>query len=218
MSSVHVCEELYYNLSNAPVFGNVKGDCVVLGKRSEGVKLHDWLSARFTDFQSLHPGDIISNPALFTFDEASEVLQQKVNADKPQRFRNYSHIVHSDGRWDVFTKAQKAEMLDIILTQNPPIVCIADSGQKHIFFKTRKGFWNFEGRLIPCDVAQMAEMCSIVKKGLEAGLSKSQMHSGQIAVSAKHAQNIDIIVEIENELRPRRGSAILDFALFLTTI
>ncbi|MFN3327599.1 MAG: hypothetical protein ACK40U_01880, partial [Fervidobacterium pennivorans] len=139
---LHPCEVIY-NLSDRPVYGEVEGICRVTGKYSIGVPFEKWVSDNFTDFASLYPGDIISNEAIFCFSDDNTFLQRKLGRQERTRFRNYSHFVVGN-EWLVFTKAQKQEMYHILVDYEPTIVVISDSGQRHLLFRYRYGFWQFE--------------------------------------------------------------------------
>ncbi len=77
----HPCEILY-GFSSDKIYGNEKGICRITGKESTGLKFDDWVKDTFTDYASLYPGTIISNEALFCFEESSELIAKKVNKDK----------------------------------------------------------------------------------------------------------------------------------------
>ena len=73
---MNACIELYKIVNPAPV-GTKKGTCRITGERSTGVSFAVWVKDTFTNFDCLKPGEIISNEALFCFDEASQLLQAK---------------------------------------------------------------------------------------------------------------------------------------------
>jgi hypothetical protein len=69
------CEIIYSLSSQKPIIGNTKGICRITGKAAEGIPFSDWVKDTFTDHAYLYAGSIISNEAVFCFDEASELLQ-----------------------------------------------------------------------------------------------------------------------------------------------
>ena len=93
---MHTCEIIYKIGANGLKYGDIKGICRITGNESSGLLCHEWVRDTFTDHASLQPGSIISNEALFCFDEASKIVKQKTGKDKLQRFRTYSHIVCFD--------------------------------------------------------------------------------------------------------------------------
>ena len=64
------------------------------GKEGVGINFAKWVRDTFNDHDSLFPGTIISNEALFCFDESSEIIQKKTGREKPQRFRTYRTQPH----------------------------------------------------------------------------------------------------------------------------
>jgi hypothetical protein len=100
----HICEIIYKIGANNKQYGKDAGVCRVTGKEGKGILFNKWVRKTFNDYDSLYPGNIISNEALFCFDENSEIVQKKTSKEKPQRFRTYSHII-KDGKWLCLTKA-----------------------------------------------------------------------------------------------------------------
>jgi CRISPR type IV-associated protein Csf3 len=94
----HTCELIYEIGAKSKVYGSEKGICRITGKESIGLPFDKWVRDTFNDHDFLYPGTIISNEALFCFDESSEIIQKKTGRDKPQRFRTYSHII-KNGEW-----------------------------------------------------------------------------------------------------------------------
>lgn len=99
-----VCEVIYHAANCTIIYGEVEGTCRITGKHNKkGVFFSKWVRDTFTDHAFLFAGTIISNEALFCFEEASTLIQGMRGKDKPQRFRTYSHFVH-DGKWYCFGK------------------------------------------------------------------------------------------------------------------
>lgn len=169
----HPCEVLY-GFSSNKIYGNEKGVCRITGKESTGLKFDDWVRDTFTDYASLYPGTIISNQALFCFEEASELIAKKVNKDKPQRFRTYTHIVVS-GEWYVLTKAQKKEIYDLIINNEPDVCVISDSGQRHLLFKHKIGTWQFEDQFIQRDKETLTKIKLIGDELISNNFSKVEI-------------------------------------------
>lgn len=206
-------EKIYNNLQTPPIYGQIEGVCRVTGKESKGLYFQEWVRKTFTDFPYLKQGSIISNEALFTFDEKSTILQAKVKKERPQRFRTYSHILCGD-EWYAVTKADKVLMWDLIINHNPECVCIAESGQKHIFFKVRQGWWQFEERQIQPNVEELIYINSMMNELYTGGFTQVEIQTGKyqdhrILKFGVHPWRI-----LENSLKKHRYSNLFDFAAF----
>lgn len=142
--------------------------------------------------------------------------------DKPQRLRNYSHIVRGD-EWHCLSKGQKSEMRRLLL--DPPagewLAVIAESGQKHIIFRAPVAFGRErcaiqfeETRLtyVPADLRALIDATTALLTG---GLSKSEIASGDYASYRLMRLGLDSFLPHETTIRPRRGSALFRLALFL---
>jgi hypothetical protein len=210
----HPCEILYPFSSNK-IYGNEKGICRITGKESTGLNFGDWVKDTFTDHSYLYPGTIISNEALFCFEESSELIAQKVNKEKPQRFRTYSHIVVND-EWYVLTKAQKKEIYDLIINNEPDVCVISDSGQRHLLFKHKIGTWQFEDQFIQRDKETLTKIKLFGDELLNNNFSKAEMLSGNYIQHRVMKYGVKKWREVENELKQFRGSAIFDLAIWLS--
>lgn len=195
--------------------GKVEGICRITGSKSKGLLFQKWVKKTFTDWHNLHEGNIISNEALFCFDEASLLLQKKTGKDKPQRFRTYSHIVTDDGMWFALTKADKQKIVDLILSGKVKILCLTDSGQKHIFFKHRIGFWQLDELHIEPDIQDFTYLHGTMMEMLALGFGQEQIKTGNYYQAQILKAGIDVWQAIEDKLSPRRGEPIFDLAAWL---
>lgn len=211
---LHPCE-IIYELGHKPIYGDEKGICRITGKEAEGIKFESWVKKTFTDYNYLFDGDIISNEALFCFEEGSEYLAKKVNRDKPQRFRTYTHIVEND-EWHMLSKAQKQEIYNLIVNGDPEVCVISDSGQRHLLFKHKLGTWQFEDQHIKRDKSKLAEIKLIGDEMLTNGFSKNEMLFGHYAQHRIMKYGIKNWKLAEDKLREYRGSAIFDLAIWLS--
>lgn len=209
----HPCEILYETNGRGFSIGNVEGVCRITGKRSVGQKFSDWVRRTFTDFGSLHAGDIISNEAAFCFDEASTLIQQKTGRDKPQRFRTYSHFLEEDGTWHCLTKADKPQMLDL-LHKETKIVCVAESGQRHIFFKNKPGMWQIEDVVLDRDIKKFDLIHSCMTQLLLLDFSQDEIRRGLYNLTKVAKCGIKAWEQFENKIKPFRGSPIFHFCSF----
>lgn len=204
---------LLSNIVEIPQKGTSKGICRITGIESFGFPFSDWVKDTFTDQSYLHSGTIISNEALFCFDEASTLIQRITNKDKPQRFRNYSHII-SEGKWHLFTKADKKAMFELISTKECELVCIAESGQKHIFFKNQVGLWQLEEKHIYPDKEKLLYIHNILQKLYELGFTQEEIISGNYPQNKIFKIGFAEWNNLENQLKKERGTAFFNFTAF----
>ena len=210
----NVCEIIYKIGAENKVYGTENGICRITGKESTGISFNTWVRDTFTDFSHLHDGNIISNEALFCFDESSEILQKKTQRDKLQRFRTYSHIVDK-GVWYVYTKADKKAIVKHILN-NAEIVIFAESGQKHIAFKHRFGMWQCEESHIEKNVDLFKFLHSNCCELLSIGLTQDEVKTGIVKSSTfLRIENMQIFTELNDSIKKYRGSILFNFVTCL---
>lgn len=208
---MHICEKIYA-LSEKPVYGNTEGVCRITGKQSLGLPFDDWVRGTFTDHAFLKPGNIISNEALLCFDEASAEIQRKTGKDKPQRFRNYSHIV-ADGEWHCLTKADKKKIIDLLPCAE--VVCLADSGQKHIIFKARDGLWQLDDLFVMPDIDTFRMLHSKMMEMLTMGFIQEEIRTGNYIQGRIAKAGLSNWRPVEAALKDYRGSRIFTFTAWL---
>jgi len=190
-----------------------EGRCRLCGADSSGRGFWGWVKDTFNDHDKLFPGAIICQACQFCCDEASTLLQQRVGKEKPQRMRNYSHFV-LDGAWLPLSKGHKRRMREV-LEQHPTIAVIADSGQKHIIFRARCGFWQFEEqKMEPCPIL-LTNLLSLIAPLYQGGASKGEIESGHYAQKSMQKIGIGIWAANEKGLRQYRGGLPFKLALFL---
>lgn len=210
--SIHPCE-LVYSLSSKPIYDTVEGTCRITGKKSKGVEFKKWLKPTFTDLGSLLPGNIISNEALFCFDEASAEIQLKTGKEKLQRFRTYSHIVFNN-TWFCVTKADKQQIFEMICL-GAQLVCLTDTGQKHILFKHKPGMWQLDELYIYPDIEYLKMLHSTMQNLLEVGFTQSSIIAGTYNPNFIAKNGFDVWNENEKELKEHRGKPMFDFASWM---
>lgn len=193
------------------------GICRVTGAETYGTDFPAWVAKRdkFNDYAILLPGTILSYEALLTFDEQSTLLAQKTGRDKPQRFRTYCHIVTEAGEWHACTKADKQLMLNLITTQNPVVVCLTDTGQKHLLCKAKRGFWQLDDSFIVPDVALLTQLHTDMMHLLSLGFSQTEVKSGNYNSGRIIAVGIKTWQEAENKIKHYRNMPIFDLAAWL---
>lgn len=211
----HPCIRLYQLHGAGFSIGSTAGICRITGEKSKGQIFSKWVKDTFTDHHCLKPGDIISNEAAFCFVEDSTVIQAKTGRDKPQKFRTYSHILTTSGDWLCMTKADKKAIAALVSAGEIEIICLTDSGQKHVFFKHRPGFWQLDESFILPDVPEFSRLHTRMQELQALGFGQEQIKSGKYY----HAQIIKAGVErwraIESQIEAQRGTPIFDFAAWL---
>lgn len=188
--------------------------CRICGNDGEGMLFDEWVRPTFTDHDKLQAGDIICDKCLFWFDERSEELARRVGKEKPQRMRNYSHFV-VDGEWIPLSKADKARMAELLLGEPPPeLAIVAVSGQKHLAFRARPGWWQIEEQSVQPFPELLARLLEQVE-ALYAVFSKSEIGSGNYAGHRILKFGLAEWRELETQIAPWRGTVQLELALFL---
>lgn len=211
---IHPCTKIYNVAANGKIYGTTKGICRITGKESVGLPFKDWVRNTFTNHDELLPGNIISNEALFCFDESSDIIKAKLNKDKPQRFRTYSHIIDKDNNWHCFTKSDKKQILSLIL-EGASLVCLTDSGQKHMLFKHRNGTWQLDDLFVMPNPDQLTFLHSIMMELLSLGFSQAEIISGNYNLYRIRKVGVKQWKELEDKLRPHRGSKFFEFTSWL---
>lgn len=209
----HICEQIYKIGAKAKIYGSQKGVCRVTGKESIGLPFEKWVKDTFNDHDRLFPGNIISNEAMFCFDESSEIVQEKTGREKPQRFRTYSHII-KNYEWYCLTKADKRQILKLII-EGAEMVCLTETGQKHVLFKHKDGMWQLDELHIEPDIEMLKHlhfhMCELMAfQFSQAEIINGDYSSGRIMKVG--LQNWQLH---ENEIKKHRGSGIFDFTSFM---
>ena len=210
---LHPCERIYKIGADNILYGSQNGTCRITGKESVGLLFSKWVKNTFNDYSFLKPGNIISNEALFCFDEQSKILQEKTGRDKLQRFRTYSHIV-CNGEWYCVTKADKRKIYDCIIN-NAELICLTDTGQKHILFKHKPGMWQLDDIFILPDIPTFKilhfKMCEL----LAIGFSQTEVISGNYPTYKLLKININQWRELESFIADFRGTALFTFTSWL---
>lgn len=209
--------ELIYQASSKPIYGEVKGICRITGKEAFGLDFKKWVKPTFTDQAYLKSGTIVSNAALFCFNEDSQEIAKKTGRDKNQRFRTYSHIIDKEGNWHCYTKANK-EQIYLAILDEAQLICLTDSGQRHLLFKHKIGFWQLDDLHVQPDIETFKKIHSTLSKQLELGLNQTQAISGDypVYILAKFTKDqIAIWKENEDVLKKYRGQEIFDFTAWL---
>lgn len=198
---------------------DLRGDCRLCGAHdTTGFEFAKWVKKTFTNWSDLHPGLIICDACEFCCREANEYLTAWVGAEKPQKMRNYSHIVDASGIWHPLTKSHKRQIYEFLVGENPQAVVIADSGQKHLCFRARPGWWHFEGLNMEPNPVELIEITNAARALYELGFTKNEIMTGNYSMrSLSRAGDYKALLEFERSLSGRRGSGYFTLALFLLT-
>ena len=213
---MHVCEIIYKIGADDKVYGDINGICRVTGQESKGILFDEWVKSTFNDWAYLKPGNIISNEALFCFEERSELIQRKVGKDKPQRFRTYSHIIW-EKKWYCVTKAKKEFIYDAIVN-GAEIVSLTDTGQKHIFFKHRLGMWQLDDLFVKPDILIFKQLHKTMCDLMRLGFSQGEIITGQYKSNRIILAGPENWRKLEKEINKFRGHGIFDFAAWMLFI
>ena len=166
------------------------------------------------DWDKLAAGEIICSACRFCFDDLNPALAAKIGKPK-QRMRNYSHFV-LNGEWTPLSKGRKPHML-ALLAQSPEVAVVADSGQKHIIFRARRGWWQFEEQVISPDLLTLHIIHGLAEELYLGGISKAEIETARYNPWRALQFGPERWMDIEARLKPHRGSALFSLALFLTT-
>lgn len=213
---MHPCDIVYRLSGSGIVYGETPGVCRITGNQSEGVPFENWVKDTFNDYAFLRPGDIISNESLFCFDEQSDFLMRKTGRDKPQRFRTYSHIVKGND-WYCLTKADKQQIFELIVS-GAEIVSLTDTGQKHVFFKHKIGFWQLDDLYIVPNIPAFHKCHGLCCDLLRCGFSQGEIIENSYKFNRIELAGLDRWKSLESELKAFRGSGIFKLATWMLFI
>lgn len=199
----------------------MKGICRICGNEYDGESFDEWVRDTFTNYDNLHPGDVICDNCLFWFEQKSVELQLRMGKDKPQKMQNYCHFLLG-GEWYPVGKGDKRKMTEILLSGPfPELAAIAVSGQKHIAFRARHnnpgqsaGWVQFEEQRVWVEQEQLANILSWVEE-LYTTFAKSEIESGRYSPRRIMAFGIDRWEALENQIKLIRQTTNFQLALFL---
>jgi hypothetical protein len=161
--------------------------CRVCRYKSLGTPFVEWDRPGFTGRDYLaESGEIICDACAFCFSEASEELRRLTKRERPQKMRNYSHIV-AGGVWHPLDKGRNREVRDFLLSHQglPELAIVTETAQKHIIFRGRTnvmgadmGWVQFEETLLWVEQTQMRHAVSLVEALRDLGFSKQEILTG----------------------------------------
>lgn len=212
--TTHPCERIYAIAANGKTYGSEKGICRITGKMSVGTLFKTWVRDTFTDHAFLKPGTIISNEAQFCFEESSEIIMRQAGKEKPQRFRTYSHIIDADGCWHCVTKADK-QLIYRLIVGGATLVCLTDSGQKHLLFKHRTGMWQLDDLFVVPDIDGFLDLHTRMCVLLALEFSQTEIISGKYLQYRIMKAGINEWKKLEESIKSQRGTPFFNFTSWL---
>jgi len=212
-NKMNVCKEIYQIGGENKIYGTENGVCRITGEEGIGLNFDSWVRDTFNDHDNLYPGTIISNEAMFCFDEASEIVQKKTGRDKPQRFRTYSHIIRN-GEWYCLTKADKRLIMQLIV-DGAEMVCLTETGQKHILFKHKPGMWQLDELHVKPDIELLKYLHYHMCELLAYQFSQTEIITGGYISGRIIKAGIKTWKEHEDAIKQFRGKGIFDFTAFM---
>jgi hypothetical protein len=195
--------------------------CRFCGEDKIGVLFDDWVRDTFTNIDMLCPGEIVCNDCLFFFDQKSELLQEIMGKDKPQRMQSYSHFIVG-GEWLPVSKSNKSTMRRLVTSVPfPELAAISDSGQKHIVFRATRnapgadaGWVQFETERVWVVPSYLEDLLAVIEH-LYAVFSKAEIETGRYSQNRIMQYGMNEWLMREVELRKHRGTILFGLAIFL---
>lgn len=216
---------LLYDAAGCPSVASIElanGPCWLCGQPldSQGVPLKVVIKDTFVDYDKARAphGSHFCPACAWSFSEAVSMEGR----DKPQRLRNYSHIVQG-GVWHCLSKGQKSEM-KALLTHPPDgawLGVIAESGQKHIIFRAPVAYGReqcaiqFEEQRLSYRPIDLIMLLSPVERLLIAGHSKTEIETGDYIFHRLMKTGMAAWQSCESRIQPHRGSLLMALVIFL---
>ncbi len=207
---------LLHRAAGSPKFAaGAAGTCRACGIESAGVPFDAWVKPTFTDWDKIAPGEILCQACQFCFCDQSGLLATLVGKSKPQRMRNYSHFVAGD-RWIPLSKGDKPRMRALLLDPGLQLAVIADSGQRHILFRAKPGWWQFEEHALRPAPEALPQFLLPVEELYAGGIfSKREIASGAYSQRRVLEFGPERWARVEPLVRPMRGQILFTLAVFL---
>lgn len=167
--------KLIYLAAGEPMLADstVGGKCRTCGEYAVGRVFLNWIKDSFNDSNMLFSGEIVCSACLFSFEESSQIIANKMHKLNPQKFRSYSHIV-LNGVWFCLGKSQKREIASLLI-QNPEVAILAVSGQKHLAFKCPSSRWQIEEHSLIPFPNLLFDLLKVIQELYQAGASKNEI-------------------------------------------
>lgn len=209
---------LVYVAAGAPAYpGDTAGVCRWCGAKGVGLDWCVWEKDTFTDHDKIQPGAIICHACQHATDDRSVPLTMMTGRDKPQRMRNYSHIVTASGSWCPRMKNEKRALVADLLdeTDPPKVAVISLAGQKHLLPRARVGWWQIEEAAMRPQPSVLRALLAPVTALYTLGASKAAIESGDYDAGVLRTIPLAQWWPHEQAVRPARGSQVFALAVWL---
>lgn len=206
---------IYHAAGSPSQPGTERGLCRLCGDDATGTAWGEWIKETFTNHDKLTPGTIICHACLFCTDDHNLTLQQRTGRDKPQRMRNYSHIVTRGRAWHPLMKNQKRLIARHLQAWPAHVAVISLAGQKHLIFRARVGTWQIEEQSLAPQPTLLAHLITHAASLYTAGASKTAIEVGEYDQRTLMAIGLTTWQRRERELRAHRGSLLFQLAVWL---
>ncbi len=94
-------------------------------------------------------------------------------------------------------------------------MCLTDTGQKHLLFKGRLGFWQLDELFIVPDVEDFKTLHTDCMALLEKGFTQGEVTSGNYNQKTILSIGIEAFYELENKIKDKRGTPMFILATWL---
>jgi len=216
--------QFLYTIAGNELHHRSFGRCWLCGGAAYApVKTEKWVRPTFTNFDTAR-GDWeagVCEACVWCTRFKSAELAEMLGREKPQNMTTYSHIV-ARGEWHTLHKGQKSEIRALLLADGglPELAVIAESGQKHIIHLAqlndvgqRAGFVQLEQDTLHIAQDELAWLLERVECLYHARFSKTSIQSGEYTFYPD--SDLEVWREVEDEIRPYRGSGVFDLACWL---
>lgn len=217
--------QMLYAAATGNQLQSLGNECWLCGGGGAEIPKYEFVKDTFTDHDKAKSpaSEFVCAACVWCAAESNEILTARLNAVKPQKIRGYSHIV-KNGVWHVFSKSHKSEMRRIICekTDDEWLAVIADSGQKHLVFRSQISIANtalvqFELQKVQFDISELDTLVSEIETAMQFGISKNAIERGEyVDIKTAFAFGVENIKKLERVVKPKRGTGLLALALWLS--
>lgn len=102
-----------------------------------------------------------------------------------------------------------------IITNSPQLVCLTDTGQKHLLFKHRNGFWQLDENHIPPNTEELVRLHEVMMQLLLIGFSQTEVHTGKYYPARVANAGLQVWRNLEDKIKLMRNHPIFDLSAWL---